>query len=309
MNKISNTILKKVTGFTLVEMTVVLVIMGLLLAGLLVPLREGIKQERRVKTEESLKTIEEALYGFAITNGRLPCPDCRNAGVGSCNLVAVGNLNDGTEDLIPGPAGTQQCAADPTPAVLGNGNQGVLPIEGNLPWVTLGVGEFDEWESWFTYSVMDYVADFVGTGTPGNLNPISVPVNCPLNSTENLATIDMCPVGNITIQDGTVCVAPFVPVAQDVFAVVVSHGENVTRTLNPGTGLIDTPTPAFLCNEAENSDSDGIFILSNYINPGPAVSPGGAVAGGISQLGIDDQIIWISPQVLKSKLVQAGRLP
>ncbi len=287
MKKLSN----KLLGFTLVEMTVVLVIIGLLLAGLLVPLREGIKQERRVETEDELKNIEEALYGFAVTNGRLPCPDCR-AGVGFC--PGAGNtLNDGVEDLIG-----SDCAVDPVAA----GGNNIL--EGNIPWATIGVEQFDAWESWYTYAVMDYVADIVPNGTFG-ING----ANC-TGFGENLTTIDICAVGNIQIQDAGAACPPPVPntVAQNVFAVIISHGENITRTVNPGTGLID-PLPVFLCSETENNNQDGIFVSTNFINPGSPVAPGGAVAAGISARGLDDQLIWISPQILKNKLVQAGKLP
>ncbi len=279
-------------GFTLVELTVVLFIVSLLLAGLLLPLREGIESERRVETQTRLKSVEESLYGFAIANGRLPCPDCR-AAAGNC--PGVGNtINDGVEDLVG-----NNCAADPNP---GQATPNDI-LEGNLPWVTLGVNQFDNWESWFTYSVVDFAADITGNGTPG-LND----TNCVVTA-ENLSTIDTCSVGNFTIQNvSAACpsppaVLPPTIIAQNVFAVVVSHGGNITRTAVAAAGLIDAPP---LCSELENLDQDGIFISSNYIRPGP---PGATAVTAPSPLGIDDLVIWISPNILKSKLVQSGRLP
>ncbi len=278
------------TGFTLIELTIVLFIVGLLLAGLLAPLKEGIESERRAKTQEEQKTIEEALYGYAITNGRLPCPDCRNAGTGNCNNVAV-TLNDGLEDVIG-----NVCAADP------NAPSGDV-IEGNLPWVTLSVSQFDAWESWYTYAVSDAAADIIGAGTAG-----TAIAGC-VGTGENLATIDLCAQGDILIQNiSGLCPlpppAPFVQatIAQNVFAVVVSHGANIIR--NPAnTGLIAAP---LFCSEIENNNQNATFISSNFINPG---SPGGAPGGNNSQYGIDDLTIWISPHVLKNKLLQSGRLP
>ncbi len=279
-------------GFTLVELTVVLFIVSLLLAGLWLPLREGIESERRVETQTRLKSVEESLYGFAIANGRLPCPDCR-AAAGNC--PGVGNtINDGVEDLVG-----NNCAADPNP---GQATPNDI-LEGNLPWVTLGVNQFDNWESWFTYSVVDFAADITGNGTPG-LND----TNCVVTA-ENLSTIDTCSVGNFTIQNvSAACpsppaVLPPTIIAQNVFAVVVSHGGNITRTAVAAAGLIDAPP---LCSELENLDQDGIFISSNYIRPGP---PGATAVTAPSPLGIDDLVIWISPNILKSKLVQSGRLP
>ena len=310
-----NLIIKKnVFGFTLVEMTVVLVIIGLLLAGLLVPLREGVKQERRTNTEEDLKTIEQALYGFAVSNGRLPCPDCRNAADGNCAaLVAPNAIRDGQEDFDP--ASPNDCAADPVP---GAGNAGNI-AEGNIPWATLGIPSDDEWDTWFRYAVSDSAADIIGNGTPGNINPPGLPA-C-VNAAENLTTIDVCPVGTITIQTqgttpgGAICPLPAPAnnvIAQGVFAVVISHGENIVRPVFAGPGqppgiIVQPP----LCSEQENYTtpgvaSDGIYVSSNFINPG---EPGDTPVTAPNQLGYDDQVIWISPNILKSKLVQAGRLP
>ena len=278
---------EKQNGFSLIEMTIVLFIVGLLLAGILAPLREGIQSERRAETQDSLKRIEEALYGFAIANGRLPCPDCRNNN-GNC---AAAIANDGQEDL-----NGNSCAVDANAAAND-------ALEGNVPWVTLGTPQFDNWDSWYTYSVVDFAADIVPSNTPG-IND----VNCNVNA-ENLATIDICAVGNYTVQDvAAACPSPPAPaaittIAQNVYAVVISHGANVTRLNNPGTGLTDAPP---LCSELENLNQDTIFVASDYINPGP---PGATAATAPSAIGIDDMMIWISPHVLKNKLVQAGRLP
>lgn len=65
---------KKLSGFTLIELSIVLVIMTLLLGGLLVPLSAQIEQRNLADSQKTLKRADEALLGFAIANGRLPCP-------------------------------------------------------------------------------------------------------------------------------------------------------------------------------------------------------------------------------------------
>ena len=65
---------KTLRGFTLIEMAVVLVILGLLLGGMLLPISAQMDMEGRRKTASSLEEIKEALIGFAVINGRLPCP-------------------------------------------------------------------------------------------------------------------------------------------------------------------------------------------------------------------------------------------
>lgn len=62
------------TGFTLVEMAIVLLIVGLLLGGLVPTLSGQIEQRRVSETSKQLDEIKEALIGYAIINGRLPCP-------------------------------------------------------------------------------------------------------------------------------------------------------------------------------------------------------------------------------------------
>ncbi len=64
----------KTSGFTLVEMAIVLVIVGLLLGGLLMPIATQMEQKRISETEKYLEQIKEALLGYAAANGRLPCP-------------------------------------------------------------------------------------------------------------------------------------------------------------------------------------------------------------------------------------------
>lgn len=62
-------------GFTLVEMAVVLFILGLLIAGLLGPLETQLEARDRRQTLDTMEEIIDALYGYAITNRRLPCPN------------------------------------------------------------------------------------------------------------------------------------------------------------------------------------------------------------------------------------------
>lgn len=65
-------------GFTLIEVSVVLCVLGLL-ASQLIPIVK-ITQERKVRalTQKELNELSEAIYGFLIINYRLPCPDTNN---------------------------------------------------------------------------------------------------------------------------------------------------------------------------------------------------------------------------------------
>ena len=61
-------------GFTLVEMSIVLVILGVLLSGLITPFSTQLDASKRKGAETQLQDVHEALLGFSANNGRLPCP-------------------------------------------------------------------------------------------------------------------------------------------------------------------------------------------------------------------------------------------
>lgn len=62
------------SGFTLTELAVVLVIVGLLIGGMLIPLGAQDELRRVAETQKTLADIRDALTGYAIANDRLPCP-------------------------------------------------------------------------------------------------------------------------------------------------------------------------------------------------------------------------------------------
>lgn len=100
-------------GFSLVEMAVVLVIVGLLIGSMVMPLTAQRDLQDKMSTQSSLDVIVEAIYGFTILKGRLPCP---------------------TNESDPSSAGygVEDCT---------------ITTEGFLPWKTLGVDEADAWAS------------------------------------------------------------------------------------------------------------------------------------------------------------------
>lgn len=111
------TLCRRISGFSLVEMAIVLAIVALLMAGLLPTLSGQIEQSRRTETRKLLDEIQQALIGYAIINGSLPCPT---------TTADPTNANYGVADAT--------CGAAPT-------------AEGYLPWKTLGVTEMDSWGS------------------------------------------------------------------------------------------------------------------------------------------------------------------
>ncbi|MBI4756513.1 MAG: type II secretion system protein [Betaproteobacteria bacterium] len=104
-------------GFTLVEIAISLTILGVLLALAMVPLSEQMRAQRSRETQASLTEIREALIGFALVNGRLPCADTDG---------------DGVEN--------SPCTGAPG-------------SEATLPWLSLGVASIDGWGNPWRYRV------------------------------------------------------------------------------------------------------------------------------------------------------------
>ena len=119
-------------GFTLVELAIVLVIIALLTSGLLMGITAQRASAENTDAQRQLDNIREALIGFAMANGRLPCPAnptiATTGGAGSEEL-ACSPLDCSTSDRM--------CSRE----------------YGSIPWSTLGLPETDPWNSRFTYFV------------------------------------------------------------------------------------------------------------------------------------------------------------
>ena len=119
-NRVSLVLMK---GFTLIELAVVLVIVGILLGGFIGTFAERIDTTRYANTEQKLEEIRQVLIAYAFSQGDevyLPCPDADMP-------------PNGLEDRD----GAGVCDA----------------TSGTLPWRTLGVGHEDAWGARFGYWV------------------------------------------------------------------------------------------------------------------------------------------------------------
>ncbi len=67
--------LRQESGFSLIEMALVLLIMGILTAGGLRVFSSAQDQQAYQQTDHALSQIQEALIGHYLQFGRLPCPD------------------------------------------------------------------------------------------------------------------------------------------------------------------------------------------------------------------------------------------
>jgi prepilin-type N-terminal cleavage/methylation domain-containing protein len=116
-------------GFSLIEMAVVLFVITLLIGSLLVPLGTQVEQRQIGETEKALQEIREALLGFSVANGYLPCPDTGTNGAENVT-VATGLCTTITANIA--------C--------------------GRVPHATLGVANSDVWGNRFTYCINEQFA-------------------------------------------------------------------------------------------------------------------------------------------------------
>ena len=202
-------------GFTLIEMAVVLFIITLLLGSILVPLTTQVEQRKISETRKALEEIREALIGFAVINGRLPCPDT------DTNPAGAGY---GLEEAA--------CAANPT-------------AEGYLPWKTLGVADMDAWGIKRTATASPRIGDWRYRVDRNFAVTFNLSTAC--NSSDQLTVRDSA--GN-ALHSTAACTAS--PAPERPIAIVYSAGPNTTpdgqNASFEGTSGVyqaDVPSPTF----------------------------------------------------------------
>ena len=88
------------SGFTLVELAIVLIITTLLLGGLMMSLSAQQEAAASAETQRRLNEARDALLGFAAANGRLPCPAVGGA-TGIEAPLGGGSCNDNWDGFLP----------------------------------------------------------------------------------------------------------------------------------------------------------------------------------------------------------------
>jgi prepilin-type N-terminal cleavage/methylation domain-containing protein len=267
------TSIRRQHAFTLVEMAIVLAIIGLLLGSLMYTLSAQADQRARETTQRTLEQAREALLGFAIANGRLPCP-------------ATG-LTTGVESPAGGDCSSYYSGFLPAVTL------GFQPVD------TLGFA-VDAWGNRIRYAVARNlnVATCAGTSaTPHFTVRATLKQNgmsCLPNSNELLickssVSVPAPVAGNCGPADNTVTNSN---PSGTVVAIIFSPGKN--------HAIAPTTAAALAANkqdEAANLDGNSVFISHT---PSPAGAAGGE---------FDDMMIWIPVGLFYGRLASAGVLP
>ena len=183
-------------GFSLLELAIVLVIVGLLISAFLAPLSAQRDLRDYSDAKAHLEQIRDALYGYAVINGQLPCPT---------TTADPANVNYGHEDAT--------CL--------------LTAAAGVLPWKDLGVAEVDSWNNPRALSTDPWTGYWVYRVDPIFTTPFSLTTTASGNiSVQNSAGVSVTGVGVV----GEPAVAVICTTGKNK----VADGANATfETVNP----------------------------------------------------------------------------
>lgn len=152
---------RPVSGFTLIEVATVIVIVGLLLVGFVRFIDVQSKQQRISNLKTGTADLDKAVADFVATNGRLPCPAPVD--------LAPGDPAFGREVPCDGAAHAGTTEVD-------GRSEGGVPLKvriGSIPTRTLAIADrmmLDPYYRRFTYAVTEALADVDATGNAKKAN-------------------------------------------------------------------------------------------------------------------------------------------
>lgn len=208
-------------GFTLIEMAIVLVIIGIVVAAGMSVYQQYKIEKDWDKTTENLEAVVLEIKTFYETYGRYPCPASATA--------APGDAEYGIEkaNCIPNPVGS--CADGVCTVASANAPQEIMI--GSLPFKKLNLQDrstYDAYLSRFTYAVTSSLTD-TETFNPQN--------------------------GGISVGDGNTPHNSLVQPPNTAHFVVISHGRDKSGS-TARAGVQSTPCVGV---DSENCDGDELF--------------------------------------------------
>lgn len=278
-----NSTRRRAAGFTLAEIAISLVVVGLLLGSILSTVSNQIDARNVRDMQDRFNLVKDALIGFAQANGRLPCP--------ANGLLATGATGAGLEEVVS--TATYVCKSGSQYAVL--------------PWATLGIAEADVWGRRYTYKVAQPTfSDAVAQNTwtwpgpaPAAQSPACVPTPTPTQ-----ATFALCTLGYFTITTRTPGNKAGSSVS-GVPVVIISHGKNGYGAYT-SAGVQYSAPPAVNADETANATAAATTFYMREQSPQESTC---SDTGAGNFCEYDDLVAFIPVSLLVTRMVSAGKLP
>ncbi len=220
-------------GFTLVEVAILVVIVGLISVGGLTIVGAIFDSRRSQTTGERLDLIEQALQSYVEEFSCLPCPT-------DGSLSSTGADNNFGRSFDTGGLVGGNCTA--TACRL---------IDAVVPWRTLGLSEEFATDGWG-----DRIRYYVGVGTPCTAAA----------GLQDTAGMDRCgttyPTGNVTVNDNDSATT-----ITNAAYVLVSSGPDKSLALTSSTGVTTNDIYGQTGGgggQDENSDDDAVFAFGDF---------------------------------------------
>lgn len=160
------TIIHRSLGFTLIEVSVVIVIIGVLIGIFIAPINSVYENQKRQETKRLLQEAQDALVGFAANNnGRLPRPATGVTGLEQADCTTTNNT-----------------------------------CFGFLPWAVLGISGVDGFGNVLRYKVY---APFARTKTSYTSNPMLTVSTTPGTATNAITNAAFVLISNAKRYAGT----------------------------------------------------------------------------------------------------------
>lgn len=230
-------------GFTLIEMAIVLVVIGLVFAGSLQVIQPVRESGRAADTNRRMDIVQQALQLYVIRFGCLPCP--------ADGTHASTHADAGRSEISGG--GTYTTAA----VHCTSGTTNCLTANAVVPWRELGLAEMETADAWG-----DRLRYYVDNGTPctagaHGLQSDNGMVRCSVSS---------FPAGGVTIDDIDVTGSPDI---SNAAYVLVSSGPDrslALKAIGGGTMSVDVYSQTGGGGaQDENSNDNNAFAYGSYI--------------------------------------------
>jgi prepilin-type N-terminal cleavage/methylation domain-containing protein len=257
-------------GFSLVEIAVVLVIIAILATAIGVPLASQLDQQKTKDTEKQLELIKEAIYGFAMANGRLPCP--ASATSNGKEAFAIGGPADG------------DCSS----------------TSGWVPAVTLGLSPVDS--SGYFVDAWGLTANRVRYAVSEVKYKTDAPTGCPATLTYPLTKTD-------GIKGATMGCLSDPNAAVNLLTVVTTTINNVPAGCTPSNLTTKAPFVIFSLGKNGTTGGTGADEAQNVATDATTFVSRAPTASDNCAGEFDDIVTWGSLNTLFARMVQAGKLP